>query len=250
MSHKRYIENRGLIGRIINREDSYPDIIPRKHYLKSDYVKQVYSSSSGDYDKLWDNIWTYEDRERVIRNLNLKTGENLLEVGIGTGNNIKHFPKYCDVTGIDLVVENLNICEKKAQKLSLTNIALHEMDAHNLQFDDASFDKVLCFYSLCCVEDPYCVLEEIARVCVSGGTLVVYDVVRSDIPEVALIQYLFRPIARELGAIYLEFCPPHNITYDSYYDIHEPLHNAGFKIKQISYLDPLKTAFLGVYENK
>jgi len=250
LSHKRYIQNRDSIINIIRSENNYPNIIPDRNYLDGNRVKEVYSSNANEYDKIWDNVWTYEDRERVIRELQLAPSERLLEVGIGTGNNLKHFPKDCYVTGIDFSIANLAICKKKAKELSLNNLRLFERDAHNLTFEDASFDKVLCFYTLCCVEDPFKVLEELSRVCVSGGTLVVYDVVRSDIPEVALAQYLYRPIAKELGAIYLEFCPPNNISYDSYFDIHGPAHEAGFKERKVYFLDPFRTVVLGVYENR
>ncbi len=250
LSHKRYIENREQIIRIIRNENNgLTDKILDRHYLDSDYVRRVYSSSANAYDKVWNSVWTYEDRQRVIQALNLSPGEKLLEVGIGTGNNVKNFPKDCNVTGIDFSPELLKICENKIENLSLTNIHLREMDAHKLTFDDATFDKILCFYILCCVEDPFKVLEEISRVCMPGGTIVVYDVVRSDIPEVALLQYIFRPIAKKLGAIYLEFCPPHNITYDSYFDLRTPMLNSGLKTKQITFLDPFRTVILAAYEN-
>jgi len=251
LSHRRYIENRDLISRIVRTESNYPtDKILDRYYLKENRIWEIYSSSAHEYDKVWDSVWTYEDRERVIQALSLSRGEKLLEVGIGTGNNVKHFLRDCHVTGIDFSHKALGICKKKIQDLSIDNIHLMEMDAHKLLFDDCTFDKILCFYTLCSVEDPFRVLEEIARVCVPGGTVVVYDVVRSDIPEVALLQYIFRPIARDLGAIYLEFCPPQNITYDSYFDLTAPILNALFKIKQATFLDPFHTVVLGIYENR
>ncbi|MBN1613331.1 MAG: methyltransferase domain-containing protein [Deltaproteobacteria bacterium] len=246
LEHRRYAENRGLIAAIVRREDSYlPEDGP---YLKSETVSGIYSASAFTYDALWDGVWSYEDRAVVVEALELSPGESVLEVGIGTGNNLKHFPPGCRITGIDLSPAMLSVCRRKAKELSLTRLELFEMDAGRLPFTDGSFDKVLCFYSLCCTEDPSGVLQEIARVCSARGTFVVYDVTRSDIPEVRLLQYLYRPIGRDLGAVYLEFCPPGSVTYDACIDLRSLIPASGFTVRQERLLDPFRTVLLGVYE--
>jgi phosphatidylethanolamine/phosphatidyl-N-methylethanolamine N-methyltransferase len=217
-------------------------------FLDGRHVKSIYSASAHLYDSIWDSVWSYEDRKKVIETLELSTGDSLLEVGIGTGNNLRLLPSDCMITGIDFSPEMLEICKNKVQKLSLDNAALFEMDAHSMVFDDHKFDKVLSFYTLCCVEDPNRVMIEMARVCRPGGRIVIFDIIRPDIPEVAAVQYIYRPIGRELGAIYLEFCPPHNITYDSYWDLESAVRGTGLILKNREYTDPFRTAVMAVYE--
>jgi len=243
--HKRYVENRDSIRRLVE-EEGFSDA--DRGYLGRSYVKRVYSTTAEAYDGVWDSVWTYENRRAVVEALAPKAGEKLLEVGIGTGNNLKNLPAGVDVTGIDFSPDMLEVCRQKAKGLPCGEVRLLEMDAHKLDFPEGSFDKVLCFYSLCAVEDPFQVIREVARVLRPLGRLVIYDVVRSDIPEVTLIQYLYRPIAREFGAIYLEFCPPRNITYDACFDPGGPIREAGLKTVMASYLDPFRTVLLGVYE--
>jgi phosphatidylethanolamine/phosphatidyl-N-methylethanolamine N-methyltransferase len=246
LRHRRYAENRDLIAALVRREGSYlPESGP---YLKSEAVSRIYSASATTYDELWDGVWSYEDRAMVVAALALSPGESVLEVGIGTGNNLKHFPPGCRITGIDLSPTMLSVCRRKVEELALAQVELFEMDAGSLPFADGSFDKVLCFYSLCCTEEPSRILREIARVCSARGTFVVYDVTRSDIPEVRLLQYLYRPIGRDLGAIYLEFCPPGSVTYDACLDLRALIPATGFTIRGETFLDPFHTVLLGVYE--
>ena len=143
----------------------------------------------------------------------------------------------------DYASNMLDIATNKAIQFD-KKVKLIQMDAQKLIFKDDSFDKVLCFYSLCSMSDPGNVLHEICRVIKDKGRLVVFDVIKSDIDEIALIQYLFRPIAKKFGAIYLEFSPPYVITYDSYLDLFSILDESNFKLEKSKYMDPLRTIAL------
>lgn len=249
LTHRRYVECRDLIASLVLDESGYRDNSgDGHHYLNGTGIQKVYSASARAYDSVWDSVWTYEDRKRVVQALDLSPGDTLLEIGIGTGNNLRHIPQDCEVTGIDFSHEMLAVCEDKARRLSRDNVTLIETDAHTLEFENDKFDKALCFYTLCCVTDPHCVLSELERVCKPGGSVVVYDVVRSDIPEVAAVQYVYRPIARELGAVYLEFCPPRCISYDSFLDLGAAMENTGLRLRQKEFVDPFRTATLMVFE--
>jgi len=246
LSHKRYVENREAIRRLVRAKGAHSDA--DRGYLRGDFVRGVYSAAAVAYDSVWDSVWSYENRQQIVKALALAPGQRLLEIGIGTGNNVRHFPQNCEATGIDFSRPMLEHCRAKLREMGRGDVRLLEMDAHRLEFSDASFDKVLCFYTLCVVEDPFQVLSEVARVLAPGGRLVIYDVVRSDIPEVVLLQYLYRPIARELGAIYLQLCPPGNITYDSWFDVWGPTEAAGVEVADVTYFDPFRTVLLAFYQ--
>lgn len=52
---------------------------------------------------------------------------------------------------------------------------LHEMDASNLEFPDASFDTVVGMYLITVVPDPEKVMRELSRVTKPGGTVMLVN---------------------------------------------------------------------------
>ncbi len=60
------------------------------------------------------------------------------------------------------------------------------MDAHHLEFEDASFDTVTISNSLHHLADPQQVLSEIKRVLKPGGHLILYEMYRDDQTETQL----------------------------------------------------------------
>ena len=108
--------------------------------------------------------------------LELKPGEKVLDLACGTGINLSHRRTMVGaggrVVGFDLSSEMLKHAKKLINKYSWTNVELIEGDAANLPFQDASFDKVICSFSLNIIPEYICALEEINRVLVPGGRFV------------------------------------------------------------------------------
>ena len=101
-----------------------------------------------------------------------------LEVAVGTGLNLPHYPPDVRLTGLDLSPEMLEIGRRRAEELGRT-IDLHEGDAHELPFEDETFDTVVCTYSLCNIPDAPLAIAEMKRVLQPGGTLLLVDHVKS-----------------------------------------------------------------------
>lgn len=114
------------------------------------------------------------------------TGD-VLEVAIGTGLNIPFYGKDLQVTGVDISREMLDIARSRATEAD-REISLQEGDAHNLAFDDESFDTVVCTFSLCNIPDLHQALREMRRVLRPGGRLVLVDHVRSTATPVHWLQ--------------------------------------------------------------
>ncbi|MCK4528916.1 methyltransferase domain-containing protein [candidate division WOR-3 bacterium] len=250
LTHKRFIENKEAIFDLIKDPNAYPTPVKNKDYLGDDYTKKIYNNAATKYDDIWDSVWTYETRGGIIDFLNPAKNDKILEVGVGTGTNLKIYPDYCEITGIDYSEKMLEVCKQKVAEYPKKNISLQLMDAHKMSFDSDSFDRVLCFYALCSVRDPLTVLKEIQRVCKPNGRIVIFDIIKSEISEVAVLQYLFRPIAKEMGAIYVEFSPPYVISYDSFLDLFNLFENLSIKVDEVLYSDPYKTAVLLRYTNQ
>lgn len=94
-----------------------------------------------------------------------KTG-TLLEIGAGTGE-LWRQPGH-DHAGLDLVLTDFSeaMCGQLRQ---VPNAVVQQCDAHNLPFDNASFDAVVANHMLYHLDDPDAALREFARVLRPGG---------------------------------------------------------------------------------
>lgn len=113
----------------------------------------------------------------------------VLEVAIGTGRNLPHYPVDATVTGVDLSPAMLAIARRRAGDLG-RDVDLHEGDAEQLPFGDASFDTVVCALSLCSIPDPATALGEMKRVLVPDGVLLLLDHIGSTWPPIYVAQWL------------------------------------------------------------
>ena len=128
-------------------------------------------------------------------------GGSVLEVGIGTGLALDFYGAHVRVTGIDLSAEMLREAEAKARKRRLKNLSgLHQMDARQIAFPDASFDHVAAMHIMSVVPEPERVLDEIARVTRPGGSVMIANHFAGRAAEGwAIAERLAAPLANLLG---------------------------------------------------
>lgn len=124
-----------------------------------------------------------------------------LEVAIGTALNLPHYPPDVRLTGIDLTPEMLTLAEARAKDMG-RSIRLIEGDAEKLPFGDSSFDTVVCTYALCSVPDDARAISEMHRVLKPGGRLILVDHIRSSIPPLFWLQWIYEFIPRRTKGEY------------------------------------------------
>lgn len=127
-------------------------------------------------------------REEALSNLSGK----VLEVGVGTGRNLKYYPTGCSVIGIDISAGMLEKARKKAR--GMKNVTFLLMDAENLEFPDNSFDYVVTTFVLCSIPDPVKALKEMRRVLKPSGELIALEHMRSSHFLIARVEDLINPI--------------------------------------------------------
>jgi phosphatidylethanolamine/phosphatidyl-N-methylethanolamine N-methyltransferase len=135
------------------------------------YIEWVYNFYAGVYDVVFERFFR-EGRRRAIQAADIKPGERVLEVGVGTGACLPLMPPGCFITGIDLSEGMLDEARKRVQTLGMTNTRLIRMDATKLDFPDDSFDAIVAAFFITTVPDPRAVVEEMKRVCKKGGRMV------------------------------------------------------------------------------
>jgi len=127
-------------------------------------------------------------------------GERALEVGVGTGKNLKYYTGDVHITAIDFSPHMFAKARQKAEKLNL-QVDLQEMDVQNLDFADQSFDTVFATFVFCSVPDPVAGLKELRRVCKPEGRLLLLEHMRPENPVLGFIFDVLNPlIVRMMGA--------------------------------------------------
>jgi ubiquinone/menaquinone biosynthesis C-methylase UbiE len=129
------------------------------------------------------------------------TGD-VLEVAVGTGLNLTHYPADIALTGVDLSPEMLALARDRAADLGL-DVILMEGDAEQLPFPDATFDTVVCTLGLCCIPDDRQAIAEMARVLRPGGRLLLLDHVVATNPVLRLVQRGVEQITRRACGDYM-----------------------------------------------
>jgi ubiquinone/menaquinone biosynthesis C-methylase UbiE len=126
----------------------------------------------------------------------------VLELAVGTGRNLEHYPPGTRLTGIELSEEMLAIAQRRAEELTIEP-DLRQGDAQALDFPDRGFDTVLITLALCTIPDDRAAVREAFRVLRSGGSLVLLEHVRSPALPVRAIQRLLDPLAVRFEADHL-----------------------------------------------
>ncbi len=162
------------------------------------HQSRVYSDFARFYDFTLGRMFVDHEHE-VIEQLNLRPGQQVLEVGVGTGISLDAYPAYVDVVGIDPSADMLRHAVKKARENGWSHIDVRQGDALNLEFPDNSFDWVTTFHVMTVVPDPLRMMQEMVRVCKPGGKIVMVNHFASENPLLYSLVWAANPLTRHLG---------------------------------------------------
>lgn len=141
-------------------------------------IRRKYNKFARWYD-LAEGIPELLGLRKLRRELLQRASGEILEVAVGTGKNLRFYPKDRQIIAVDLSPKMLDIARKRANELEI-DISFLVMDAENLAFPDRSFDTVVDSLSLCTFPEPVIALKEMARVCRAEGRLLLLEHGRSD----------------------------------------------------------------------
>lgn len=124
----------------------------------------------------------------------------VLELGVGMGLNLAFYdPKrVTSVSGVDPAAE-LRAMAEAAPRADGLDVEIHPGVAEDLPFEDASFDSVVCTFTLCSVHSPERALAEARRVLKSGGRLFFCEHGLAPDADVARWQRRIEPVWRRLA---------------------------------------------------
>jgi ubiquinone/menaquinone biosynthesis C-methylase UbiE len=153
----------------------------------------------------------------------------VLFLAAGTGIDFQFFPPGREIVAIDISPQMLERARPRAEAYS-GRIDLREMDVHDLDFPDGTFDQVFTACTFCSVPDPVKGLRRLHRALKVGGELRMFEHTGSRWFPFSAMLHLVTPITRRSGP-----------------DLNRPtvanVQKAGFAIREVCnlYLDIVKT---------
>lgn len=108
-----------------------------------------------------------------------RTAGDVLEIGGGTGANLRYYPWDVRLTVVEPNPEMARRLRAKAARLERT-VKIVVQDGERLPFPDSSFDAVVTSLVMCSVDSPEQVLAGVQRVLRPGGTFHFYEHVAAE----------------------------------------------------------------------
>jgi ubiquinone/menaquinone biosynthesis C-methylase UbiE len=167
--------------------------------------------------------WEEKHGAALRRQLLADARGRVLELGVGTGLTLSHYPEIDELVGVDPSEPMLRRARARAAELG-REVTLVQAPAEELPFEDASFDTVITMAVLCTVRDPDRALAEVRRVLRPGGQFIFAEHVRAADPKLARWQdRLERPWGFFAGG-----CHPNRRTL-------ETIESAGFEVRDLEH---------------
>ena len=166
---------------------------------KKNQVEKMFDSISFEYDLL-NAIMTFNSHKRWKKNIlniakKLKP-KNALDIATGTADiaiNLGSISN-CEVIGVDISEQMLNVGREKITKMKLTkSVRLESGDAENLHFKDNYFDLVTIGFGVRNFQDLEKGLSESLRVLKAKGTLIVLE---TSVPENRIMKLFYSIFTR------------------------------------------------------
>ena len=168
------------------------------HQMDEEAVRDAYRRWAPVYDFTFGAVST-AGRRHAVQIINNSKGK-VLEVGVGTGLSLPDYNSHLDITGIDLAPEMLVKARERVKTAGLKHVTgLHEMDASDLKFPDATFDTTVAMYLITVVPEPEKVMRELARVTKPGGEVMLVNHFSQDDGVRGWVERRMAPFADVVG---------------------------------------------------
>ncbi len=136
---------------------------------------------------------------RAVAQLHLRPGDRVLDIGVGTGISLIHYPKFVQVVGMDLSGGMLTIAARKCREQRLDNCHLVRADAMLPPFAPNCFDHVIVTHTVSVVSNPHRLLIWASELVKPGGRIVLVNHFQSNHPVFAWFERVLNPMFVKLG---------------------------------------------------
>lgn len=154
-------------------------------------LRAKYNVTALFYDLLdypWERVYKHW-RPRILGDLRGK----VLEAGVGTGRNFRHYHESVELTGIDLSDVMLRKAARKANKAPCKITLLHDDASVMSHVESNRFDWIVSTFLCCVMPDEFqpLALEQFGRVLKPGGRFRLLEMIYSRNRKIRKRQELF-----------------------------------------------------------
>ena len=124
----------------------------------------------------------------------------VLEAGVGTGRNFRHYNERVELTGVDLSDVMLRKAARKARKADCKIELLHDDASVMRQVESNQYDWIISTFLCCVMPDEFqpATLEQFGRVLKPGGKFKLLEMVYSKNRKLRRRQDLFAPFVEKV----------------------------------------------------
>jgi len=140
-------------------------------------MRKANTTTPGGHAAVYDALmWPFERAALGAwrRRLAARARGRVLEVGSGTGSQLRWYPAGAAVTALE-PDPGMAARARRAAARAAAPVTVVEGVAEHLPFAAASFDAAVSSFSFCTVADPQAALAELRRVLIPGGRLLMLE---------------------------------------------------------------------------
>jgi phosphatidylethanolamine/phosphatidyl-N-methylethanolamine N-methyltransferase len=161
-------------------------------------IQKIYSRYSGFYDIIFAQFF-YPRIRLGLEKIGIKSGDRIIEVGVGTGLSLPLYPESCKVVGIDITRRMLEKAKAKKEKFGFDHIDLFEMDGEDMCFEDDSFDHAVLPFVVSVVPNVERLMAEVKRVTKKGGKIIIINHLWPRVSFFSRLEKKLSPFFMKLG---------------------------------------------------
>lgn len=167
-----------------------------RHAGEQARVTRRYDRMAWLYD-VYDAPMEWMGTARRRRRLLARAKGRVLEVGVGTGKNLAHYPAGVDLLGIDISENMLARANRRSERIGRP-LSVEVADVTALPYPDATFDTTVATSLFCSVADPIRGLQELGRVTKPEGQILLLEHVRPRNPLLGAMADLATVVTRRI----------------------------------------------------